>query len=173
MNVSAKVCTGLIVGTFGLVSAGSVWAQQGPEVSAGAANAEISGKCEPTRLAYRTVEETLESTTTSQGFVDLEKTGVKFKTSAKSCVAVRFSALTYAVGSDAFEIRVMLDGVTAFFPARVQFAGDDNSSYAHARSFEFVLADVPKGKHKVVVQWHTIFGDPVYIYARNTVVQYK
>jgi hypothetical protein len=121
--------------------------------------------------------------TTSSSFVLVPGATVPFTiggTSAKNCVAVTFSAMTFAANSPSVNqlmmVQAYLDGVP-MQPGEVQFSGDDDQdadgAWARSQSYTWVASAVPAGGHTVEIGYRSFFGGSVFIHRRTTVVQFK
>ncbi len=94
----------------------------------------------------------VDSTTTSFSYSTIPGMSVKFKTNAKSCVSVTFSAEATTVPNGLMNIRAMLDKKVSS-QTDVQFVFDESVAMSHA--FTFYFTGVSAGTHTVSIQWQS------------------
>jgi hypothetical protein len=136
------------------------------------AAAEAVGQCAPGRARFKTLDDLVDTNSTS--FSNIPGSGVVFTSAGpgSSCVVVRFSAMAFAPGTRLMHLQAVLDGSTAGTPGDIQFASGDGS-FQQARSFEWVFPNVPPGKHTLVIRYRSHTAIPVYLSRRTTMVHFR
>jgi hypothetical protein len=127
-------------------------------LTAGAAQANVFGRCAPNKTTYLASDTGVSTTSTT--YVDVSNGTVRFLQggTGPSCVVVEFSAAT-AVMNNVLYVRALILDIGAGTPTEAIYGGDafeDGNLHYGAHAMAFVFPNVAPGRHFVQMQMRTV-----------------
>jgi hypothetical protein len=113
--------------------------------------------------------------TTSNGYVDVIETGVRFIQGGTKpgCIVVSFSAEAGAAANETMVVQPVLDGTTICEPGENFFVPSNTSvTHAGARAMNYVCRDVTPGVHRLKMQFRSFGGQIVTLSYRTLIVHH-
>ena len=113
--------------------------------------------------------------TTSNGYVDVTESGVRFVQGGTKpgCIIVSFSAEAGAAANETMVVQPVLDGTTVCEPGENFFVPSNASvTHAGARAMNYVCTDVTPGVHRLKMRFRSFGGQPVTLSYRTLIVHH-
>jgi hypothetical protein len=169
----AIACATLLAGVLPVAAQAGASAGGVPETRDPVAATTVKGACIADKIAF--ASSSAQQSTDSQTAVNLTGAVVKPNVTA-SCLAVDFTAVSFAAkNGELLYVQVLLDG-TAMSPGEIQLSGNDDpvtfAAWARAHAFTFVATNVAAGQHTIQVQYGSRSGNIVFINDYTLVAHY-
>jgi hypothetical protein len=160
LAVAAAMSLSASVGLAQLAHAQGVTAPAGP-------SADVAGRCETTKLAFKTL--TTLDTTTSASFAPMPRTQRSITTSASGCVIVDFSGEQFG----GMEIQAFASSLVGE-PPFVVLGRPVFPTQLETNAMRFVFSEVPAGTYNVGIAWRSqTAGNTVLVQNRILTIEFR